>query len=71
MVHHGALWFNREFTRGDIKRLAKTLLDAGIEVRGYWADCDYRYIDPRISSRDERGILIDGGSEIPEGRDST
>jgi hypothetical protein len=53
-VHYGAIWFNGQLGSGpnvspkQLKRLAAALLDAGIEVKGYWKDCDYSNIDPRI-----------------------
>lgn len=53
-VHYGSLWFNQDPQGRDVKRLAKALLDAGIPVEGYWADCNYACIDPRISSRNGR-----------------
>jgi hypothetical protein len=54
VVHYGAIWFNRSLSERDLKRVAGALLDAGIPVNGYWADCDYANIDPRISSKDGR-----------------
>jgi hypothetical protein len=57
-VHWQCVWINGDavsnLSRAGVKRLAKMLLDNGVEVRGYWRDVDYRRIDPRISSVDGR-----------------
>lgn len=56
-VHHDCLWINGHglnMARPELKWLCKLLLDNGVEVRGYWKDVDYAYIDERISSKDGR-----------------
>jgi hypothetical protein len=53
VVHHEGLWINGGLVRASRpqrKRLVKLLLDAGTPVKGLWADCDYKYIDPRIET---------------------
>ena len=56
-VHWGCVWINGcsvDLGAGQLKPLVKALLDAGIPVRGYWADVDYTSIDKRISSEGGR-----------------
>ncbi len=57
-VHWHCIWINGDALAGlstpSLKRLVKILLDAGVPVRGYWRDADYKSIDPRISSKGGR-----------------
>jgi calcineurin-like phosphoesterase family protein len=62
VVHHSdVIWFSGDITgtlhcgsHSSKIKLVRLLLDNGIEVQGYWSDCDYTGIDPRISSEKGR-----------------
>ncbi len=68
-VHWGGVWIQGDYVAvgpSQQKRLVKALLNAGIPVRGYWADINYSSIDRRIGPGVRPGRISPEGAAAPD-----